>query len=489
MATSQATPDRVCFVANAHPRLRSETSGGAGLGREVGCGLTVRSRSTICALDHFTSITEFAQAKLASDGMNVGDNTVSALLSECGQSSLVCLPAFALIRSTVMRVASLLCLTVVSVACGGKVIVTDSASAPATDSASGTPACHGTWTFAPQVTYAVGSDPVSIAAGDFNGDGYPDLAVLNAITDYTISLLFNAGNGTFARQVTYAAGDYYPGFMTSGDINGDGRPDLVLANSSPFISVWINKGHGTFEPPATYPVAFEDSAIAVGDFNGDGSLDLAVTNAEPTNYATSTIGILYNAGSGTFGARITAATGPTIDVMAVGDFNGDGRLDLAVGYYSAIGILLQADDGTFASPVTYDAGVWHDSIAVADFNGDGRLDLATTNYSDNTVSVLLNAGSGTLDAAATYVTGATPGVVAVGDFNGDGYRDLAVTSGSTVSVLLNAGSGTFAAPVTYAVGAGAGFLAIADYNRDGVDDIAVANNADNTVSILLSVCH
>ena len=145
--------------------------------------------------------------------------------------------------------------------------------------------------------------------------------------------------------------------------------------------------------------------------------------------------------------------------------------------------------GTFAAKVDYATGTNPYDVAVGDFNGDNKPDLAVTNYNSNTVSVLLGTGNGTFAAKADYATGSGPFGVAVGDFNGDTKLDLAMTNkGNTVSVLLGAGNGTFAAKVDYATGSGPFGVAVGDFNGDNKPDLAVANVNSNTVSVLLNQC-
>ena len=221
--------------------------------------------------------------------------------------------------------------------------------------------------------------------------------------------------------------------------------------------------------------------MAVGDFNGDGKPDLAVTNAN------SSISVLLGNGDGTFQAAVNYGVGSGSSSVAVGDFNGDGKLDLAVANgNSSISVLLGNGDGTFQAAVNYGVGSGSSSVAVGDFNGDGKLDLAVANWNGSTISVLLGNGDGTFQAAVNYSVGSNPRTVAVGDFNGDGKPDLAVanTSSNTVSVLLGNGDGTFQAVVNYGVGSGPSSVAVGDFNGDGKPDLAVADGNLFTVSVL-----
>ena len=251
---------------------------------------------------------------------------------------------------------------------------------------------------ASQSLSAVGSGPNSLVVADFDGDGHPDLAVANQ-NDGDVSILLGTGTGSFGPQTTFAAGPG-PTTVAVGDFNGDGQPDLAFAN-------YGNQGAGN------------------------------------------TVSILLGAGTGSFGPPTTFAVGGGPFVVAVGDFNEDGQQDLAVGYYDSGGtsgvtvdVLLATGPGTFGAPASFAVGTNPVSIAVADFNGDGHLDLAVGNRNSSFVSVLLGDGTGAFGAQTTFATLPEPYGVAVGDFNADGLPDLVVTdykagAGSQVTVLLD----------------------------------------------------
>ena len=319
---------------------------------------------------------------------------------------------------------------------------------------------YGNGTFAPVVNYNTGGsyNISSVALGDFNGDGKLDLAVTNDHTN-TVAVLLGYGNGTFATAVTYSTGGISPSWVAVGDFNGDGKTDLAVANyNSDTVGVLLGYGNGTFANAVTYSTGGVASSVAVGDFNGDGKTDLAVANRGPA-----TVSVLLGNGNGTFAPALSfsAAGDPSYPrSLAVGDFNGDGNTDLAVDYYSfsnsTLGVLLGNGNGTFATTVNYSTGGTNpSSVTLGDFNGDGKLDLAVANGS-NTVGVLLGYGNGTFANPVTYSTGGSfPYAVAVGDFNGDGKLDLAVGYISSVGVLLNSGNSNFTGQVytLYQVGA------------------------------------
>jgi hypothetical protein len=238
-----------------------------------------------------------------------------------------------------------------------------------------------------------------------------------------------------------------------------------------------------FGPATSYPVGRVPEAVAVGDFNGDGILDLAVVNG-----ADNTVSILLGNGDGTFQAPLTcpAGDGP-VSVVAV-DLTGTGILDLVVadlrGNY--VSVLLGNGDGTFQAPQSYATGQSPIEVAVADLNGDGIPDLVTANYDDGTVSILLGVGDGAFQPAQNIPAGSKPAAVVVADFNGDGIPDLAVAdfAGNSVNILLGNGDGTFQMAAAYAVAAGPVAVAVGDFNGDGIPDLVVACQYANAVSVL-----
>jgi hypothetical protein len=359
----------------------------------------------------------------------------------------------------------------------------------------------GDGTFQAPRTFPAGPFPASVAVEDFNGDGNLDLAVTNAITPTgTVSVLLGNGDGSFQDPRTFAAGSY-PQSVAVGDFNGDSVPDLAVANASGNnVSVFLGNGDGSFQAARNFAAGSDPQSLAVGDFNGDGIPDLAVANAGIFPYYTDgSVSMLLGNGNGSFRAARILTSGDRPESVAVGDFNDDGHLDLAVANYfsSNVSVLLGNGDGSFQAARNFAAGLGPHSVAVGDFNGDGLLDLAVVGYGldcyigcygvDETVRVLLGNGDGTFQAARTFPAAGGPSSVAVGDFNGDGLPDLAVAnaSGNNVSVFLGNGDGSFQAARNFAAGTHPFSVAVGGFNGDGNLDLAVANASSFNVSVLL----
>ena len=348
--------------------------------------------------------------------------------------------------------------------------------------------------FAPAVQYGTGGyTALSVAVADVNGDGKPDLLVANECGSSTCSngsvdVLLGNGDGTFQPAVSYGSGGFSAHSVAVADVNGDGKPDAIVANfcvdnTSPCpgssVGVLLGNGDGTFQPAVSYGSGVGYGAsVAVADVNGDGKPDLVVANRCVGEFGCNDypgmVAVLLGNGDGTFQTEIsyrdTGGDGGDVFSAAVADVNGDGKPDLLVANEcgssncnnGSVGVLLGNGDGTFQGAVSYGSGGYEAySVAVADVNGDGKPDLMVTtecvssscgNSANGIVGVLLGNGDGTFQTAVSYDSGvyAAPSV-AVADVNGDSKPDLLVANpcassncdNGAVGVLLGNGDGTF----------------------------------------------
>ncbi|HTZ60378.1 MAG TPA: VCBS repeat-containing protein [Acidobacteriaceae bacterium] len=301
----------------------------------------------------------------------------------------------------------------------------------------------GTFTTAPPI--AIGGFPNAFAVGDFNGDGNPDLAVVQANAG-TVSILLGDGHGRFTAEPSLLDTGTYVNSIVAGDVNQDGKLDLVVSNGNTgTVAIWLGKGDGTFTPGSSIPITNIPEGLSLGDLNGDGKLDLVVTTEyEPQ---VSHIAILLGDGKGDF-TQIASPSAPFEPFVGLGDVNGDGKPDLVVSYspglpdlQDTVSVLLGQGNGLFGTGITSPAVVGQiGGGLLGDFNGDGKLDLAIEiGYPTNSYDFVLGDGKGTFNLADSVVVGNQSGPAVVGDFNGDGRLDLAVfggQNGGTVTVLL-----------------------------------------------------
>jgi hypothetical protein len=354
------------------------------------------------------------------------------------------------------------------------------------------PATHG-FNFTSFPTSSLSS--FSVAAGDFNEDGKLDLVGANG----GLQIALGNGDGTFAAPTSYAAVSNTR-YVAVYDINGDGHLDVIALGSNnqttyqSYLAVLLGNGDGTFQAAQTFYAGHESLGLALGDFNGDGIADIVTANAGIDN----TVGVFLGYGNGTFHARVTYPVA-AVHSVSVGDVNGDGHLDLIASTATGISVLLGAGDGTFATAVAHAGGSISEQAVGGDFNADGKLDVATANFGSSNMTVFLGNGDGTFQPAVAYVTNFTPNPqgsdpisITSGDFNGDGIEDLAVGANNEGSTyFLGNGDGTFQ-PLgalntvdSNSIAQNWGIVS-GDFDGDGLDDLAVAEWFDGVTVVLLA---
>jgi hypothetical protein len=313
--------------------------------------------------------------------------------------------------------------------------------------------------------YPVGADIRAVATADFDSDGHPDLAVANADAS-TVTVVLKAGRGGPGIINNYAVGEF-PLTVATGDFTGDGKPDIIsVGDGDGILTLLRNNGFGGFVPTGTFNSG-PAIDMAVGDFNNNGTLDVAVALG-------SGVSILFGNGQGSFSAP-TFFQAPANKIIAA-DFNNDGKLDLAMVDSSTTQIRLGNGAGQFAtSPCAVPSS--SGGLAAGDLNGDGKLDLVRANILSAQIQIYFGDGAGCLGAPANVddLNFGRPGFIALSDLNKDGKLDI--VAGATV--LLNNGSGAFGAPFAYGMGSlgadpGANTV-IADFDGDSNPDIASAS--------------
>jgi len=365
----------------------------------------------------------------------------------------------------------------------------------------------------------------NLVTADFNGDGFPDVAFsyarINSVPAFGVMLGSSHGAlaaPTYTTFLSATCSGSYPVWIATGDVNGDGKADIVATITNyqntgcPIneVAVFTGLGTGKFSKPVFYSTgaSAQSNDVFLADVNGDGKPDIVISNADGT------ISVLLNKGKGMFGTATlissVAALSPHLNALAIADFNGDGKLDIAAASYypgsysNDVYILLGNGDGTFQAPKTVAAGPQYsytNTLAAGDFNKDGKMDLLVTleaqcssSYHGSAAYAFLQGhGDGTFTASSAVCTGSDyPVYPVVGDFNGDGKLDAFIPmleEYGTISgpVLLHGnGNGTFNRVGEFYVGATSHAAVVADFNGDGTPDIALLNDDDFGVGTYIS---
>lgn len=345
--------------------------------------------------------------------------------------------------------------------------------------------------FAPTVTRSVGRSPIALAAEDVNGDGGKELLVANNI-DGSLSVLlnnldFNPSGGPYATPAL-------PNAIAIADINGDGRRDVVLGcgnASSQEVSVLRGMGNGAFMTGDNFSVGGTVSSVAVKDFDGDGKPDVAAT-VRPANKLV----VLSNTSANPAVSFAPTQTSYTVSgepaALLLSDLNSDGRDDVVLSQYGMqqVGVLLASSaGGSLVTPIkTASVGLRPIALTAAELTGDGRVDVVSANFDGNSLSLLTGQNDGTFGSVSTISVGEKPTAVATGDINQDGKLDLIVANSgrNQIWVLLGRGDGNFDPPQKIITGTQPWALVVTNLDGDAKPDIAVTNLADNSVSIFLN---
>ncbi len=351
--------------------------------------------------------------------------------------------------------------------------------------------------FLPPVSYSVGHQPNSVTLGDFNADGYLDALSTNEDA-FSVSVLLNKGDGTFAPQMVYAVGGA-PSSADIGDVNSDGKLDVVVADAgSDAATILIGRGDGTFDVADSIAVGAQPVSIKVGDLNSDDKLDIVTANMGWNESLPHYMSVLLGHGNGTFMPPKMYLVGGYPSSVALGDLNGDGSIDIVVANDGSadVSVFLNSGNGSNFSSHIYPAGFTPSSVSLGRLSPSrnySAIDIVIANSGDivkmGKLSVLAGHGDGTFEKPVQYLTGNESTSVALGDLTGSGQLDTVVANylSASISVLMNKGDGTFSEPVTFAAGPYPSFVALGDVNSDGKLDAIVSNENSDTISVIIQL--
>jgi len=339
-----------------------------------------------------------------------------------------------------------------------------------------------------------------MATGDFNHDGFLDIATVNSTSD-DVSILLSNGNGTFRAAVSFGVGKI-PMAVATHDLNGDKKLDLVVATSgADQVVVFFGEGTGLFTKAGSYPSGKGTTFVALRDVDGNGSVDIVTANSGRFGYYPPfSVSVLLNKKSGKFGKPTFYETEGRNGMFPTGvyvqDLTGDGLVDVAVTWSQAswrtpngmISILANQGRGKFALTEEIKAGKTLSAITGADLNDDGRGDLVVTSMFSDSVIVLLQDKQGQFVNRGSSKVGFSPVAVTIRDLDGDDQLDLVVTNrdSNSVSVLLAKGVATFQKAGNFGVGAVPSAVIVEDFDLDELPDLVTADSDSDAISVLLS---
>ncbi len=352
----------------------------------------------------------------------------------------------------------------------------------------------------PVVPVDVGRSPEALTVGDFNADGWQDVATVNSGSD-DVTMLFGNGNGTFRSGISFGVGRS-PMFLTSGDVNLDGKLDLLVAETgSDGILVLLGKGNGFFEEPAFYPSGKGPTFVSLGDVDGDGDRDVVVTNSGRFgNYPPFSLSVMLNDGRGKLGQaqqfEVQDQHGLFPTGVSMADLDRDGLPELTVAWSQPswrtpngrVSVLKNQGHGQFVRSQDIEAGFTLSAVNQVDLDEDGHLDLIAASLFTDSVQVLLQLSPGQYTKPAQLDVGFSPMAITIADLNADGNWDLISSNraSNSTSIFLGRGNGSFQAAGNFAVGATPTFVEAEDFNGDGLPDVVTTNSDSHDVSVLLS---
>ncbi|MCA0350647.1 MAG: VCBS repeat-containing protein [Chloroflexi bacterium] len=340
--------------------------------------------------------------------------------------------------------------------------------------------------FHPVVTYSSPSRPCELGRGDFNGDGFVDLATANQASS-EIQIFLNNGAGVFPTRTPYSVAT--PCGIDVGDVDGDKDLDIVVTKqTSNQLGVLLGNGDGTFQIAQSFSTGSRPTDVILRDLNQDTELDAVVTNQDSQG-----VSILLGNGNGTFANQTiyTVQASPTLE--AVGDLTGDGYPDVVVANAGSdsVSVLINNANGTFSPTVNYGVGNVPHSAGIGDIDGDSDNDIIAVNRLEQSMTRLINNGTGSFTPLAPTIFLQGPGDIEITDLDADGTLDILATNTindvdpGTVSIYFGLGNANFTSPQLVTSGVHPTSLIYADLNNDGLVDIATSNFYGNSISVLL----